>query len=229
MLVAEIFHSIQGEGQLAGIPSVFLRTSGCNLRCNWCDTPYASWEPEGETLGVGAVLEKLLAFPTRHVVITGGEPMVAKGIHELATGLRRAGKHITLETAATIPPGGIACDLASLSPKLGNSRPDGRLSEEWRARHDRLRLQPAVIRAWMDQGEFQLKFVVTSAEDVREIDALLADLGRVDPEKVLLMPEGTRADRLHDRGLWVARLCADRGFRFCPRMHIELFGNTRGT
>lgn len=230
MLVAEIFHSIQGEGILAGVPSVFLRTSGCNLRCHWCDTPYASWNPEGETLEVSGVLERLLAFPCRHVVLTGGEPMIAARIQDLADGLRRAGRHITIETAATVPPNGIACDLASLSPKLANSRPDERAGKAWRQRHERTRWQPAVIRAWVDQGEYQLKFVVTSARDMEEIDRLLNAIGgRVDPSRILLMPEGTRPTQLHNRGLWLARLCVERGFRFCPRLHIELFGHSRGT
>src|SRR4051812_4133949 len=111
--IAEIFHSIQGEGSLTGVPSVFVRTSGCNLRCSWCDTPYASWHPEGEDLPVEAVLGRAQAFGARHYVLTGGEPMIARGIHELAAGLRAAGGHVTIETAGTVAPGGIACDLAS--------------------------------------------------------------------------------------------------------------------
>ena len=155
--------------------------------------------------------------------------MVAKGIHEVAAGLRSAGRHLTIETAATLPPEGIACDLASLSPKLANSRPDQRFSAAWRERHDRDRLRPEVIRAWMEHADHQLKFVVTDPGDIAEIDALLAAIGPVEAKNVMLMPEGTRADLLHDRGVWLARLCAERGFRFCPRLHIELFGNTRGT
>ena len=229
MRVAEIFHSIQGEGRLAGMPSLFLRASGCNLRCNWCDTPYSSWHPEGQETSAADVLGKLLAHPCRHVVLTGGEPMVAKGIHEVADGLRAAGRHLTIETAATVPPAGIACDLASLSPKLANSRPDHRFSADWRERHEKTRLRPDVIRAWLDHADYQLKFVVTRPEDIDEIDSLLARVGPVQSEKVLLMPEGTRTEGLLERGIWLARLCAERGFRFCPRLHIELFGNTRGT
>src|SRR5436189_374600 len=102
MRLAEIFHSIQGEGKFSGVPSVFIRTSGCNLRCTWCDTPYASWNPEGGELEVTAILEKVRAFGARHVVVTGGEPMVARGIHELLAALREDGRRITIETAATI-------------------------------------------------------------------------------------------------------------------------------
>src|SRR5829696_7945417 len=106
MWVSEVFYSIQGEGELTGVPSVFVRTSGCNLRCSWCDTKYASWEPEGDELSVEAIVEKVLSYPARHVVLTGGEPLVAKGIRELAQRLHEAGWHITIETAGTAPPHG---------------------------------------------------------------------------------------------------------------------------
>src|ERR1700733_13593160 len=110
MYISEIFYSIQGEGELTGIPSVFVRTSGCNLRCNWCDTMYASWEPEGTHMALDQILQQVDSFPAQHCVLTGGEPMVTKGIHDLAKALRSRGKHITIETAATIPPGDIDCD-----------------------------------------------------------------------------------------------------------------------
>src|SRR5438309_1907432 len=124
MFISELFYSIQGEGELTGVPSVFVRTSGCNLRCNWCDTMYASWEPRGTEMSVNQIVAEVGNHHAQHCVLTGGEPMIAKGIYELAQTLRAADQHITIETAATIPPDGIACDLASLSPKLSNSAPD---------------------------------------------------------------------------------------------------------
>lgn len=161
-------------------------------------------------------------------MLTGGEPMLAKGIHELAARLRAAGKHITIETAATIAPEGIACDLASLSPKLGNSTPDAVTANGWRERHERTRLQPQVLAAWIETYAFQLKFVVATEEDVAELESLLADVGRPIPRaKILLMPEGTDAATLRSRNL--AELCLRRGYRYCNRLHIELYGNTRGT
>src|SRR5579884_3467399 len=111
--IAEIFYSLQGEGGLVGVPSVFVRTSGCNLRCAWCDTPYASWHPEGEQMTVDEVIARVSAFPAEHVVLTGGEPMAAREMPALAAQLRIHGKHITIETAGTLPPKRIACDLAS--------------------------------------------------------------------------------------------------------------------
>jgi 7-carboxy-7-deazaguanine synthase len=230
MFISEIFHSLQGEGELTGVPSVFVRTSGCNLRCNWCDTPYASWEPEGAELSVAEILSQVAAFPSRHVVLTGGEPMVAKDIHALAAALHDSGRHITIETAATVPPAGIACDLASLSPKLANSAPDARLPAAWRERHEKLRRQPEVLRAWLDAYPFQLKFVVSSPADLGEIQLLLQALDRnIPPEKILLMPEGTSSDVLRSRGAWLVEACKTHGYRFCQRLHVELFGHRRGT
>lgn len=230
MLIAEIFHSLQGEGGLAGVPSVFVRTSGCNLRCNWCDTPYASWAPEGTTMTVAEIMAAVRVHPARHVVLTGGEPMLAQGIHELAAELRKLGYHITIETAATIASGGIACDLASLSPKLKNSTPDQRLDDAWRKKHENLRWQPVVVRQWLTQYCYQLKFVLSQPEDVNEIETMLTQLGRDIPRaKVLLMPEGVTTEALQARAGWLGELCKQRGYRYAPRLHIELYGHRRGT
>src|ERR1700722_20731754 len=99
MKISEIFYSIQGEGMLAGVPSVFLRTSGCNLRCTWCETPYTSWNPEGEDLLLGAILADVRKRWATHVVVTGGEPMIQPDIVRLTERLRDFGLHITIETA----------------------------------------------------------------------------------------------------------------------------------
>ena len=230
MLISEIFHSLQGEGELAGVPSVFVRTSGCNLRCNWCDTPYASWHPEGTVMTVNEIAVAVRQYSARHIVLTGGEPMIAKGIHELAAELRKLGYHITIETAATIAPDGIACDLASLSPKLKNAAPDERLDDAWRKRHESLSWQPEVVRQWLAHSGYQLKFVVSQPEDMNEIETRLAQLGGEIPKsKVLLMPEGVTTEALHTRAGWLGELCKQRGYRYAPRLHIELYGNKRGT
>jgi 7-carboxy-7-deazaguanine synthase len=230
MLIAEIFHSIQGEGELAGVPSVFVRTSGCNLRCRWCDTPYASWRPEGVPMSVEAIAAEVAGHPARHVVLTGGEPMVAPGIQALAALLRESGRHVTIETAATVAPGGIACDLASLSPKLLNSAPDPQTHATWRRKHEALRWQPGVVQAWIDAYAWQLKFVVAEPADVEEVEGMLAQLhGEIPRHKVLLMPEGATVGALRQRGRWVAEQCQQRGFRYAPRLQIELYGSRRGT
>src|SRR2546430_7022976 len=80
MKISELFYSIQGEGKLVGMPSVFVRASGCNLRCTWCDTPYASWQPEGSETSIAQILEQAAAYPANHIVLTGGEPMIMPDI-----------------------------------------------------------------------------------------------------------------------------------------------------
>lgn len=227
MLISEIFHSVQGEGRLVGIPSVFIRTSGCNLRCRWCDTPYASWTPEGRQMTTTEILAEVERFPSRHCVLTGGEPMVAPGIHELADALRSRGKHLTIETAGTIAPGGIACDLASLSPKLAHSTPD---DPAWAARHEAARLQPAILAEWIQSYPHQLKFVISGGDDLVEAHRLLAQIpAAVAADAVLLMPEGIDESTLAERQSTLVRLCLQHGHRYCDRLHIRLFGHTRGT
>ena len=231
MRIAEIFYSIQGEGELTGVPSVFIRTSGCNLRCRWCDTPYASWNPQGEEKSIAAILALVERFPARHCVLTGGEPMVAKGIRELALELRSRGWHITIETAGTVEPEGIACDLVSLSPKLPNSTPEPEaFGERWMHQHDMRRIQPGILTQWVRHCAYQFKFVVADPQDVADMDAVLATLGEKVPAwKVLVMPEGTQSARIRERSDALVALCKERGFRFCDRLHIHLFGNTMGT
>jgi 7-carboxy-7-deazaguanine synthase len=212
------------------MPSVFVRTSGCNLRCNWCDTPYASWNPEGEAKTVAQIVAEIERHPARHVVLTGGEPLIAKEVRSLAAAIKELGHHLTIETAATVAPEGIACDLASLSPKLLNSAPDARLSLTWRKKHESLRWQPAVVRAWIEQYDYQLKFVVAQPGDVDEIEGMLASLKREIPRhRVLLMPEGVTLEKIRERASWLGELCKARGYRYAHRLHLELYGNQRGT
>jgi len=230
MKIAEIFYSVQGEGSLVGVPSVFIRTSGCNLRCVWCDTPYTSWTPEGDNLSLDQILAQLDAWPqARHVVVTGGEPMIMPDIAELCMRLREAGLHITIETAATVfKP--IEVDLASLSPKLSNSTPHERDGGRFAVLHEENRLNFPVIQQFIDSApDFQLKFVVSGDQDLLEIEEILRKLKHWQPSDVLLMPEGTDQDTLNSRAGWIADVCKQTGYRFCPRLHVALYGNTRGT
>src|SRR5687767_263784 len=231
MLISEIFYSIQGEGELTGVPSVFVRTSGCNLRCTWCDTPYASWNPEGEQRSLEQIVAAVESYSAPgHVVLTGGEPMAAKDIRLLASRIKELGRHITIETAATIAPDEIACDLASLSPKLLNSAPDPIKEPAWRRKHEATRWQPEVVRAWVDRYPYQFKFVVAQPGDVDELEHMLAALQRDVPRhKVLLMPEATSLEKMRGRAAWLGELCKARGYRYAHRLHIELYGNKRGT
>ena len=231
MKISELFFSIQGEGELTGIPSVFVRTSGCNLRCRWCDTKYSSWTPEGENVDIEELVERVCSYPARHVVVTGGEPMIAKDIKEFVDLLKQSGKHITIETAGTIAPNGIQCDLASISPKLSDSTPEkGEISEEWIERHDSTRIDHDILNEWIDSYEFQLKFVVSRKEEINEVKCIIDKIeSDILPEKVLLMPEGTDSETIHSRYDMLVDLCKENGFRMCNRLHLDLFGNTRGT
>ena len=222
MKIAELFYSIQGEGALIGVPSVFIRTSGCNLRCSWCDTPYTSWQPEGSELSLAQILQEVAAHPARHVVVTGGEPMIAPEIVALTQQLRAQHRHITIETAGTVfEP--VACDLMSISPKLANSTPEGR----WAEPHNRRRLQVDVLTELTARYEYQLKFVISRPQDIEEVRPLVEVLG-ADRGKVILMPEGTDAESLRDRAAWLTEICKEEGFRFSPRLHVDLWGNRRG-
>ena len=226
MNISEIFYSVQGEGLLAGVPSVFVRTSGCNLRCTWCDTPYASWKPEGFNTGYGPILANVRRHWCGHVVVTGGEPMIDPDIVELTQKLRTIQHHITIETAGTVfEP--VECDLMSISPKLSNSTPHEEEGGRWAAQHERTRYQPEVLKQLMSSYPYQLKFVVSKPDDIGEIQHVVKEL-EADRSRVLLMPEGTTPELIRDRSRWIVEVCKDHKYRFCPRLHIEIWGNQRG-
>jgi 7-carboxy-7-deazaguanine synthase len=219
--IAELFYSLQGEGSLLGVPSFFIRTSGCNLRCAWCDTPYASWNPEGAEMTIDAIMQEAARHRGRHVVVTGGEPMIVPEVGELTARLREAGMHITIETAGTVFKA-VSCDLISISPKLSNSTPEG----QWGAQHERLRIQPEILRRLMAEYEYQLKFVIAAPADMAEVRALVHAL-EAPPKRVILMPEGTDVTVLQERSIWLAEICKAENFRFSPRLHVDLWGNRR--
>jgi 7-carboxy-7-deazaguanine synthase len=224
MYISETFTSLQGEGILAGVPSFFIRTSGCNLRCRWCDTPYASWLPEGERRSVGSLVGEAVEAGVAHVVVTGGEPLLQREIGALTRGLAEAGRHITVETAGTVDPE-FHCDLLSLSPKTANSDPPG----DHRERHRRLRRELEPLRRLLRRfPEHQLKFVVEGADDLPEILLLLDNVGVVETARVQLMAQGCSAEEVAERAPEVAALCLEHGFRYTPRLQLDLFGGGRG-
>ena len=223
MHVAETFTSLQGEGMLAGVPSFFIRTSGCNLRCVWCDTPYTSWRPEGGRVGVEDLVRLAVEVGLPHVVITGGEPLLQRELPALTSGLVGRGHHVTVETAGTLAPE-FSCHLLSLSPKTANSDPGG----PWRDRHRSRRRNPDPLRLLLARHpEYQLKFVIQGEEDLAEVAALVDRLG-AERGRVLLMPEGRSPAEVRSRAGEVAALCLRHGFRFSPRLHLDLFGGGRG-
>ncbi|MFZ5833232.1 MAG: 7-carboxy-7-deazaguanine synthase QueE [Planctomycetota bacterium] len=259
MRICEIFRSIQGEGRLTGTESVFVRASGCNLRCRYCDTPYASWMPEGADLSIEEILlridelagsppseavaaaldllanelpmaterEKKADSKVRHVVITGGEPMLFAELIPLTAALKRQGRHVTIETAGTLylP---VECDLMSISPKLSNSTPPPESDPRWTWRHEMHRNAPDVMRRLMAGYDYQLKFVVGCRADCTEVEEYLATLPDIDRSRAMLMPQGTDPEDLAETARWLEPYCLAHGLHYCPRRHIDWFGSLRG-
>lgn len=228
MRIAEIYKSVQGEGFLTGTESVFVRAAGCNLRCWFCDTPYASWHPEGDDLSVDEIFKQTVACDCSHVVLTGGEPMLFAELIPLCERLHAAGKHLTIETAGTLylP---LACDLMSISPKLANSTPPADDAPRWRDRHERTRHAPEVIRRLVSDYAYQIKFVIDVPADCEEVDRYLDDFPEIDRSRVLLMPQGIDSETLSQKSAWLVPYCRQNGYHFCPRRQIEWFGVVRAT
>ncbi|MGD0382583.1 MAG: 7-carboxy-7-deazaguanine synthase QueE [Thermoguttaceae bacterium] len=308
MKIAEIFRSLQGEGRMTGTDSVFVRASGCNLRCGFCDTPYASWSPEGEDLSVDEILDRVkktysiqslpsevgsnmvrnsaagrqdigsearrpdipvrLQFqgsgfrvhnsplstlhsplttlhsllvhcspPTahcplstaspKHVVLTGGEPMLFAELIPLSAALRKEGWHITIETSGTLylP---VVCDLMSISPKLSNSTPAPEQDPHWTSRHESSRHAPQVIKRLIAEYDYQIKFVIDRPADCLEAESYLAAMPQIDRARVLLMPQGADPKELAEKNQWLEPYCAEHELIFCPRRHVEWFGPGKG-
>jgi len=229
MKVNEIFYSIQGEGLLAGRPSVFIRLAGCPLKCTFCDTKYA-WTETGSTdLSVEQILIKVVMFNCRNVVITGGEPMVtadAKHRDELPAltdALTQAECHITIETTGNWYHPKVACDLMSISPKLSNSLPPNA--------DDKLKKlaapDVAVLCQLIKNYDFQLKFVIDKPTDIDEVLALLDKMGTVDRDNVMLMPQAQTCKQLQAKDLMVADLCTKHGLVFSNRIQTVLYDSKR--
>ncbi|MCX5645906.1 MAG: 7-carboxy-7-deazaguanine synthase QueE [Phycisphaerae bacterium] len=231
MRVTEVFYSLQGEGMLAGVPSVFVRLAGCPFRCRWCDTAYAWDYAAGEDLSPDQIIEQVNRWPCRFVVLTGGEPMTAgdlsarPGLADLTQRLAAHGKHITIETAGALFLPDLACDLMSISPKLTNS---GSCHGSVTGGHQANRLDVETLRRLIHAYPYQLKFVVESPEDVTEVQGVLGGLGELAPERVMLMPQGTTTEELLSRSPLIADLCKQTGLRFGPRLHVLLWGCRRG-
>ncbi len=227
MRVSEIFYSLQGEGMLVGTPSVFVRLSGCPLRCRWCDTAYAWDFAAGEELDPGQIAEQVNLWPCRFVVLTGGEPLtgpdlaVRPGLVDLSRRLQAAGKHVTVETSGVLFVPGLACDLVSISPKLSNAAPHAETHQA-----DRLDLE--TIRRLIHAYPYQLKFVVESPEDVEEVRQVLGRLGELETTRVMLMPQASTPEELLRKSPVIAEACKQAGLRFGQRLHLLLWGRQRG-
>ena len=235
--INELFQSLQGEGRLAGVPSVFVRTSGCNLRCWFCDSYHTSWEPTHDWFAVDDVLAAIEEYDAEHVVLTGGEPLIHDSSADLLARLADRGYHTTVETNGTVVPDA-PIDLASVSPKLASSTPtadrdpDG--DGEWADRHEQRRLDLDALAELVDTYDTQLKFVVTGREDMAEIERLVERVrdvasARVRDDDVLLMPEGQTREQLEATRETVANLALEYGYRYTPRLHVDLWNDAPGT
>jgi organic radical activating enzyme len=234
----EIFFSLQGEGKNQGAPSVFVRTSRCNLYCAWCDTPY-TWNWTGTPfshdsapkfdivaqtieLDVGEVAALVRRFPCRRLVLTGGEPMLqasdcAALARELsATGTRYAVEMETNGTLAPLPELDAVVDQYTVSPKLESS-----------AVERSLRLRSEALSFFAATAKSVFKFVVASEHDLAQVNEIVAAFA-IDPDRVYLMPKASSTEQLLELGPSVAALCLAGGYRFSDRLHIHLFGNRPG-
>ena len=239
--INELFYSIQGEGKLAGTPSVFVRTSGCNLRCWFCDSYHTSWDPSHAWMAVEEIVAEVEQYDTNYVVLTGGEPLMHEESVALLEALAERDYHTTVETNGTIYRKA-KIDLVSASPKLQNStptpdveRPDGEpVDDGWAERHEQRRLDIGVLGKFADAHDVQLKFVVTDESDMPEVEAVVEDVRAAAPwqvrdRDVLLMPEGATRERLAETRERVAELAMKYGYRYTPRLHVDLWNDAPET
>ncbi|MCJ2177263.1 7-carboxy-7-deazaguanine synthase QueE [Novosphingobium album (ex Hu et al. 2023)] len=235
----ELFASLQGEGPSIGRPSTFVRLSRCNLACQWCDTAY-TWRFEGDnrphrddaaferntnqlTMGEEAVAQAIAALPPDRLVITGGEPLLqGAALARMVEALNRIrpGMHIEIETNGTVAPHAALDPMVhqfNVSPKLAHSGNPADLA-----------LIPERLAAWAADPRAVFKFVVAEPGDLAEVLSLQETFA-IPGDRLFLMPEGRSGDVLRTRSIWLAEFCSQNGLRFTDRLHIHLWGDTRGT
>lgn len=228
MRVVEIFVSKQGEGLWAGVESVFIRTLGCHLRCGFCDTEYASWESgNGLELSVEEIVGRIIIHRKRHVVLTGGEPMLHAEMVPLSKMLEREGLKITIETSGTLELP-VRAHLMSISPKLSNSIPFA-AGEDVIRRHEYNRAKPEIVRQMIKKYDYQLKFVIDRPQDFLEMEKYLEELPGAKPTRILLMPQARTPEEMREKETWIREYAQQKGYRYAPRMQLEWYGNRRGT
>jgi len=229
MFISEIFHTVQGEGMYTGVPSTFVRTSGCNLRCDWCDTPYTSWKPEGthdKMEEVLAKIDEITPNTTTHVVITGGEPYLQKDLDILVKELYDRGKTVTIETNGIMYRDINGTGLVSWSPKMDNSNPLDKSLPEYKL-HTNNRAKANYKNVADTVEDLQVKFVVQSEKDLQTVLDFQQKYW-IPNDQIYLMPEGRTEAELKTKAKWVVEICKEKGFRYCPRAHIEIYGQKRG-
>ena len=221
----EIFASLQGEGPSAGKPCAFIRLSRCNLACVWCDTAY-TWDfvtfdrkANQVTLSEAEAAARIAALGQHRLVITGGEPLLQTPALARMIALLPA-MHIEVETNGTIAPPPALDALVqqyNVSPKLAHSGNPASLA-----------LSPQSLARWAENPRAWFKFVVAEPGDLAEVLALQA-AHQIPAHRIFLMAEGRDSETLRARGRWLAQICAAHGFSWSDRLHIHLYGDTRGT
>lgn len=236
MLISEIFYTLQGEGFYCGCPSIFIRTSGCNLRCNFCDTYYTSWFTEGGKKTPDEIIKEIYDQwgYVKHVVISGGEPTIQKDLPELVDKLIDKNHIVTIETNGTIYKENLKPSLFSISPKTNNSIPDetkypkeAQYNQKQQTLHIKNNKLDNLHNYIKSDIPYQIKFVTIDENDLQEIDNIVDEYS-IPSENVYLMPEGFTKESQEKRALKVAEICKDKKYIFCPRIHVELWGNKRG-
>lgn len=226
--INEIFHSIQGEGVFVGTPSTFIRTNSCDLRCDWCDTPYTSWNSEKNIMSLDEILlkvDQITPKTTDHIVITGGEPTLQINLPELIT-LLRQDFYVTLETSGTRKRD-VYPNIFSVSPKLSSSTPSKERSKYWNYQHERKRINLEVLKYYSKLDNSYFKFVINNEQDLNEVNDLISKIDIYHP-KVYLMPEGRTSEEVKSKYQWLAEVCKKEGYILTPRLHVEIWGDRRG-
>ena len=177
---------------------------------------------------MGELADQVLANELEHVVITGGEPMLMAELIPLSARLKKAGRHVTIETAGTLylP---VECDLISISPKFDSSAPSRQEHAKWHERHQRTRDALQVVQRLIREYPYQIKFVIDSTADCEEAERYLDRMPEIDRDRAMLMPQGVCVERLEETARWLKPYCDRSGLRYCPRWQIEWFGLQRGT
>ena len=229
MRVTEIFDSVQGEGPFIGLPATFVRLSGCNLRCGWCDTPQSSWNPVGSDMELSAIVARTQANPGRTVVVTGGEPFLFQDLAALCSSLHAVGHPVHLESSGTIfQP--VHADVICFSPKLSSSAPDPVQHPRWHERHEAIRSDLRPLQEFLQAmpDKVYLKFVVGTRAEVDEALALLARLRWTDSQRAFLMPQARDRLTLAMLAPQVVEWCLETGLRYSDRLHVRLWDDVSG-
>lgn len=219
MRVVEVFKTIQGEGILTGVVSVFVRFAGCNLRCKWCDEKASQDFDAGQNLSISELLIKMKKYKCKNVVITGGEPLLQVDIVDFTKQLKKEGYFITIETNTTLKKK-VVCDLVSMSPKLSNSA-------YYKAninKFNKIRLNIDAIKYYIKNYNYQIKFVVSSEIDIKEIKKVLSKIKNYDKSMILMMPLASSRKQLYNIQKKIVKIGIENNLRYCNRLQLQIWG-----